>query len=119
MFFQITKCDLADVDSCPFCSTNVPRLPEEQYAALNVRPDPLLDRVTGKYKDYHRVLGIDTTDADMSYKLEKPGPTDRDKQFKSLLIMVAGAEAGVGWIKYIRKINITSQYVMYMCIHRK
>ena len=94
MFFQITKCDLADVDTCPFCSTNVPRLPEEQYAALKVLPDPLLDRVTGNYKDYHRVLGIDTTDADMSYKLEKPGPTDRDKQLKSLLIRMAGRRRG-------------------------
>ncbi|XP_060585359.1 uncharacterized protein LOC132741240 isoform X2 [Ruditapes philippinarum] len=61
--FQIKKCDLQNVDSCPYCSLSPPRIPEDRYCSLNFLPDPVLDQ-DGNYKSFEEVYGTETSEND-------------------------------------------------------
>lgn len=77
--FQLLKCG-----ECSYCTLNPPRLPEHIFEGLHFLPDAVM--VEGEYKSFEQVYGTETDDSDRPSASKVPETTERDKNFKSLLV---------------------------------
>ena len=70
---------------CGYCAVNPPRLPPDMFDELHFIPNPVLNQ-EGKYKPFEEVYGQVTDEKDRPALKEKPQLTERDKNFKALLV---------------------------------